>query len=54
MIEKAKHIAAAAGAIAVFQDRCGAVEEHAIADLNALDDDHLGPDAFVEITITPK
>ena len=33
MIEKAKHIAAAAEAVAVFQRNCGAVDEHAIADL---------------------
>jgi hypothetical protein len=33
MVDKAKHIAAAAEALAVFQQRCGTVEEHAIADL---------------------
>ena len=33
MVDKAKHIAAAAEALAVFQRRCGTVEEHAIADL---------------------
>lgn len=84
MIDKVKHVASAAEALAVFQQRCGTLEEHAIADLicdlghlaaerevdflgelkrgighwfaecHALDDDLLGPDAFVEITITPK
>ena len=33
MVDKARHIASAAEALAVFQRRCGAVEEHAIADL---------------------
>lgn len=33
MVEKAKYIASAAEALAVFQQRCGTVEEHAIADL---------------------
>ena len=33
MVDKAKHIAAATEALAVFQRRCGTVEEHAIADL---------------------
>ena len=33
MIDKAKHIASAAEALAVFQRRCGTIEEHAIADL---------------------
>ncbi len=33
MIDKTKHIAAAAEALAVFQRDCGTVDEHAIADL---------------------
>ncbi len=33
MIDKAKHISAAAEALAVFQQRCGTVDVHAIADL---------------------
>ena len=33
MIDKAKHVASAAEALAVFQQRCDTVEEHAIADL---------------------
>lgn len=33
MIEKAKHIYAAAEALSAFQHGCGAVDEHAIADL---------------------
>ena len=33
MIEKSKHLAAAAEALGVFQQRCGSVDEHAIADL---------------------
>jgi hypothetical protein len=32
MVDKAKHIASAAEALAVFQRRCGTVEKHAIAD----------------------
>jgi len=84
MVDKAKHIASAAEALAVFQRRCGTIEEHAIADLicdlghlaeerdldfiaevrrgighwfaehHAHDSDHLGPDATVEIIITPR
>jgi hypothetical protein len=84
MVDKAIHIAAAAEALAVFQQCCGTVEEHAIADLiydlghlaeerdldfiaeirrgighwfaehHAHDSDHLGPDATVEIIITPR
>jgi len=84
MIDKAKHIASAAEALAVFQERCGTVDEHALADLicdlghlgeergidflsevrrgighwfaehHALDGDNLGPNAAVEITITPR
>ena len=84
MIDKAKHIASAAEALAVFQRRCGTIEEHAIADLicdlghlaeerdldflaevqrgighwyaehHSHDRDDLGPDAAVEITITPR
>ena len=33
MVDKAKHIASAAEALAVFQQRCGTIEKHAIADL---------------------
>jgi hypothetical protein len=33
MIDKAKHTAAAAEALTVFQRNCGTVDEHAIADL---------------------
>jgi hypothetical protein len=33
MVDKAKHIAAAPGALTVFRQRCGTIEEHAIADL---------------------
>ena len=33
MFDKAKHIAAADEAVAIFRLRCGTVEEHAIADL---------------------
>ncbi len=33
MMDKAKHTAAAAAALAVFQRNCGAVDAHAIADL---------------------
>lgn len=33
MFDKAKHIAAAAEALAVFQRNCGTVDAHAIADL---------------------
>ena len=33
MVDKAKHIASAAEALAVYQRRCGTDEEHAIADL---------------------
>lgn len=33
MIDKAKHTAAAAEALAVFQRNCGTVDAHAIADL---------------------
>jgi hypothetical protein len=33
MVDKAKHIASAAEALTVFQQRCGTVEKHAIADL---------------------
>ncbi len=33
MMDKAKHTAAAAEALAVFQRNCGAVDAHAIADL---------------------
>ena len=84
MVDKAKHIASAAEALAVFQRRCGTIEEHAIADLicdlrhlaeerdldfiaeiscglgrwfaehHAHDSEDFGPDATVEITITPR
>jgi hypothetical protein len=84
MIDKARHIAGAADAVAVFQKHCGTGDEHAIADLicdlghlahergfdflselkrgighwyaehYASDRDYLGPDAAVEITITPR
>src|SRR5262249_10824074 len=84
MIDKARHIAGAADAVAVFQKHCGTGDEHAIADLicdlghladergfdflsevkrgighwyaehHASDREYLGPDAAVEITITPR
>ena len=84
MVDEAIHIVAAAEALAVFQQSCGTIEEHAIADLicdlghlaeerdldfiakvrrgtghwfaehHAHDNDHLGPDATVEIIITPR
>lgn len=84
MIDKAEHIAAVAEALSVFQERCGTVDEHAIADLicdlghlaeqrgfdflgevkrgvghwfaerHAIDGHRLGPDAFVEITLTHR
>jgi hypothetical protein len=82
-MDKAEHIAWAAEAIAVFQQRCGTGDDHAIADLicdlghlaedrgldflgevrrgighwyaeqHASERDRLGPDAAVEIIITP-
>jgi hypothetical protein len=33
MLDKTKHIASAAKALAVFQDCCGTVDEHALANL---------------------
>ena len=33
MLDKTKHIASAAEALAVFQQRCGTLDEHALADL---------------------
>ena len=84
MIDKARHIAGAADAVAVFQKHCGTGDEHAIADLicdlghladlrgfdflsevkrgighryaehHASDRECFGPDAAVEITVTPR
>jgi len=84
MVDKAKHVASAADALAVFQHRCGTSDEHAIADLicdlghlaverdidflgevkrgighwvaerHTRDGDHLRPDAFVKIIVSPK